>query len=219
MKRKASRVIALGFTLLGLLVASPPCPAQPSSPLDAYRRLKYRPTRENADKGWEERILVEFDVVNSTDLGALRAGLKDKDPFVRSIAARALGICGDKASADVLAELVKTDPEYMVRARAVESLGLLRMKPEAIELAKKDSNGGVQWVARMAAGQIQSPKDYAALVQKAYAAGISRDKLAVAKVGQPAPDFASLTSDGKPFKLSSVLGKKPIVIYFAVFDG
>ncbi|HKB39549.1 MAG TPA: HEAT repeat domain-containing protein, partial [Gemmataceae bacterium] len=141
------------------------------------------------------------------------------DPFVRSIAARALGIRADKASAEMLADLVKSDPEYMVRARAVESLGLLKMKPEAIELAKKDPNDGVQWLARMAAGQIKSDMDCAALVQKAYATGISRDKLGVAKVGQPAPDFAALTSDGKPFKLSTVLGKKPIAIYFAAFDG
>ena len=219
MKRTACRVIALGLMLPGLLVVSPPGRTEPPSPLNSYRNLKHRPMMENFDKGWEERVLVEFDIINSADLGALRAGLKDRNPFVRSIAARALGIRGDKASADALAELVKADPEYMVRARAVESLGLLKMKPKAIELAKKDSNSGVQWVARMAAGQIQSDTDYGALVRKAYAAGIKRENLGVAKVGQPAPDFAALTSDGKPFKLSTVAGKKPIAVYFAAFDG
>jgi hypothetical protein len=174
---------------------------------------------ENFNKGWEERVLVEFEIVNSADIGVLRAGLKDRDPFVRSIAARAIGIRGDKASADALVELIKTDPEPMVRARAVESLGLLKVKPEAIELAKKDSNEGVQWVARMAAGQVKSDTDHAALARKAYAAGIKRDQLGIAKVGQPAPDFSALTSDGKPFKLSSVLGKKPVGIYFTAFDG
>jgi peroxiredoxin len=43
--------------------------------------------------------------------------------------------------------------------------------------------------------------------------------MGTAKIGQPAPDFTALTSDGKPFKLSSVLGTKPIAIYFAAFDG
>ena len=70
----------------------------------------------------------------------------------------------------------------------------------------------------MAAGQIKSDIDHAALVRKAYAAGIERDKLGVAKVGQPAPDFAALTSDGKPFKLSAAVGKKPIAIYFAAYQ-
>jgi HEAT repeat protein len=165
---------------------------------------------------------LEFDIINSADVGALRAGLKDRDPFVRSIAARALGIRGDKDSAEALAELVKTDPEGMVRVRAVESLGLLKMKPEVIELAKKDGTDAVQWVARMAAGQLKSDTDFRELMQKAYAAGIKPDNLGVATVGQPAPDFAALTSDGKPFKLSTVLGvlgKKPILLYFAAFDG
>jgi hypothetical protein len=183
--------------------------------------LKHPPTKENftKDKGWQERVLVEFDIINSADLGALRAGLKDRDPFVRSIAARALGIRGDKDSAEALAELVKTDPEGMVRVRAVESLGLLKMKPEVIELAKKDGTDAVQWVARMAAGHLKSETDFRELMQKAYAAGIRPDNLGVATVGQPAPDFAALTSDGKPFKLSTVLGKKPILLYFAAFDG
>jgi len=174
---------------------------------------------ENFNKGWQERVLVEFEIVNSADLGAMRAGLKDRDPYVRAIAARALGIRGDRTSADVLVELVKADPESMVRVRAVESLGLLKMKPEAIELAKKDRSDAVQWVARMAAGQIKSETDFAALMRKAYAPGIKSKNLGVARVGQPAPEFSALSSDGKPFKLSTVLGKKPIVIYFAAFDG
>jgi hypothetical protein len=193
--------------------------AETPSPLDRYRNLMYPPTRENFNKGWQERVLVEFDVVNSADLDALRAGLKDSSPFVRSIAARALGVRGDQDSAEALAELVTTDPEAMVRVRAVESLGLLRMKPEAIELAKKDSSDAVQWVAKMAAGQLKAETDSRELMQRAYAAGIKPDELGVAKVGQPAPDFAAYTSDGKPFQLSTVLGKKPILLYFAAFDG
>jgi hypothetical protein len=205
--------------LAAVIAASSPGRAEPPSPLEGYRNLKHPPTMENFNKGWQERVLVEFDIVNSADLGALRAGLTDLDPFVRSIAARALGIRGDKDSAEALAELVKTDPEAMVRVRAVESLGLLKMKPEIIELAKKDSTDAVQWVARMTAGQLKAETDFRELMQKAYAAGIKPDKLGVAKVGQPAPDFAALTSDGKPFKLSTVLGKKPILLYFAAFDG
>jgi peroxiredoxin len=38
-------------------------------------------------------------------------------------------------------------------------------------------------------------------------------------VGQPAPDFTARTIDGEAFQLSSVLGKKPIAIYFTAFDG
>jgi hypothetical protein len=211
--------LCVPLMLAAVIAASSPGRAEPPSPLEGYRNLKHPPTMENFNKGWQERVLVEFDVVNSADLGALRAGLTDRDPFVRSIAARVLGIRGDKDSAETLAELVKTDPEAMVRVRAVESLGLLKMKPDVIALAKKDSTDAVQWVASMAAGQLKAETDFRELMQKAYAAGVKPDKLGVAKVGQPAPDFAALTSDGKPFQLSTVLGKKPILLYFAAFDG
>src|SRR4029077_9904111 len=110
-------------------------------------------------------------------------------------------------------------PEAMVRSRAVESLGLLKMQPEVIELAKKDIAETVRWVARMAARQLKVETDFREPVQKAFAAGIKADQLGVARVGEPAPDIAALTTDGKPFKLSTVLGKKPILLYFAAFDG
>jgi hypothetical protein len=191
----------------------------PTSPLEKYRKLEFPAKDENFDKGWKDRVALEYEIINAADLKSLRAALRDGDAFVRSMAARALGIRGDKASADVLAELVRTDPEYMVRIRAVESLGFLKMKPEVIELAKKDREAGVQWAAMMAAGQLKSGTDDAAQVRQAYAVGIKREAMASAKVGQPAPDFNAETSDGKPFKFSAVLGKKPIVIYFAAYEG
>lgn len=192
---------------------------QPPTALERYRNLAFPPKEENFDKGWQERVALEVEIINSTDPDSLRTALKDRDPFVRSMAARALGIRADKDSAEALAKLVKSDPEYMVRIRALESLGYLKMKPEVIEVAKKDRHGGVQWTAIMAAGQVESPTDYAAQVRQAYAKGIKREAIGSAKVGQPAPDFTAQTTDGKPFKLSSVLGKKPITIYFAAFDG
>jgi hypothetical protein len=207
-------------SMLGIVLAvSSPGRAEPPTPLDRYRNLMYLPTKENFNKGWQERVLVEFDVINSADLGALRAGLKDSNQFVRSIAARALGVRGDQESAESLAELVKDDPQAMVRVRAVESLGLLRIKPEVIELAKKDSSDAVRWVARMAAVQLKTETESRELMQRAFGAGIKQDELGVAKVGQPAPDFAAYTSDGKPFKLSNVLGTKPVLLYFGAFDG
>ena len=115
--------------------------------------------------------------------------------------------------------MVKADKEYFVRLRAVESLGYLKMKPDVIQLAIKDRDGGVSWVAKLAADQLKSDTDYARQLREAYATGIKRKAIGSAKVGQPAPDFTAQTSDGKPFKLSTILGKKPIAIYFAAFDG
>ena len=202
-----------------LLVAPTSRSAEPPSPIERYRKLEFPPKDENFEKGWKDRVAAAYDVINSADLRSLRAALKDGDPFVRAIAAYALGVRRDKTSADTLAELVKNDKAYVVRIRAVEALALLKMKPEVIESAKKDRDPGVPWVAKLVAGQLKSEIDYAAEIRQAYATGITRGAMGSAVVGKPAPDFTALTVDGKPFKLSSVLGKKPIAIYFAAFDG
>src|SRR5262245_43833383 len=165
--------------------------AQPTSPLEKYRRLPFPAKDENFAKGWQERVALEYDIINAADVKALRIALKDEDPFVRAIAARALGILGDKDSADALAELAKADKEYMVRLRAVESLGYLKVKPEVIELAIKDRAAGVTWVAKLAADQLKSDTDHARQLREAYAAGIKRDDMGTARVGRPAPDFTA----------------------------
>src|SRR5215813_11960789 len=144
------------IALVGLFLLPGVGWAQPTSPLEKYRRLQFPARDENFAKGWQERVALEYEIINAADLKALRLALKDEDPFVRAIAARALGILGDRDSADALAELVKTDKEYFVRLRAVESLGYLRMKPEIIRLAIKDRDPGVSWVANLAADQLRS---------------------------------------------------------------
>src|SRR5262245_40931041 len=123
MKRMAVGFRAL-FVLAGLCVLPPTVGlAQPlASPLERYRKLAFPANEENFGKGWQERVMLEYEIINTADLKSLRDGLKDEDPLVRAIAARALGIRGDRASADALAEIVKADPEYLVRLRAVESL-------------------------------------------------------------------------------------------------
>src|SRR5215475_12340993 len=138
------------ITLAALLLLPAAGWTQPTSPLEKYRKLEYPPKDENFSKGWQERVALEYEIINTSNLKALRIALKDEDPFVRAIAARALGILGDKDSADALAELAKADKEYLVRIRAIESLGYLKMKPEVIQLAIKDSNAGVSWVAKLA---------------------------------------------------------------------
>jgi hypothetical protein len=40
--------------------------------------VKLPPIKENFNQEWQERVLVEFDIVNSADLGALREGLKER---------------------------------------------------------------------------------------------------------------------------------------------
>lgn len=206
------------FVLAGLLVLS--VRGWAGEPIENYRKLEFPPSGgENFEKGWKERVAADYAVINDADLKSLRTALGDGNPFLRAIAAYALGVRGDKTSADALAGLVKNDKEYVVRIRALEALAMLKMKPEVFELAQKDRDPGVPFVAKLVVGQIKSDKDYAAEIRQAYAAGIKREEMGSAVVGKPAPDFTALTVDGKSFQLSSVLGKKPIAIYFTAFDG
>src|SRR5262247_3001450 len=177
------------IALAGLVLLPHAGWAQPTSPLEKYRRLEYPPKDENFGKGWQERVALEYEIINAADRKALRSALKDEDPFVRAIAARALGILDDKGSADALAELVKGDKEYLVRIRAVESLGYLKMKPDVIRLATRDRDGGVAWVAKLAADQLESDADYAKQVRDGFARGLEREVMGTAKIGKPAPDF------------------------------
>ena len=215
-----NRTILIIITCL-LLRTSTTQSAEPLSqiPIENYRRLEFPPNEENFEKGWKERVAADYDVINSADLKSLRAALKDGDPFVRAIAAYALGVRKDETSADALAELVKHDKQYVVRIRAVEALALLKMKADVIESALTDPDPGVPFVAKLVSGQIKSETDYAAQIRQAYAKGIDRESMGSAEVGKPAPDFTALTLDGKTFQLSSVIGKKPIAIYFTAFDG
>src|SRR5262245_26814334 len=129
-------------------------------PIENYRKLEFPHSGgENFEKGWKERVLADYAVINHADLKSLRAALGDGNPFVRAIAAYALGVRGDKTSADALAELVKNDKEYVVRIRAIEALAMLKMKPEVIESAKKDRDPGVPFVAKLVAGQLTSKID------------------------------------------------------------
>jgi hypothetical protein len=198
----------IALALAGLLAFFTTCWAQQPTPLEAYRNMEFPPGDGNFEKGWQERVALEQKVINDADLAALRAALKDRDPFVRAIAARALGIRADKPSADALADLVKTDPEYMVRIRAVESLGYLKMRPEAIEEATKDATWGPV-VGEAGRETSQGDADYAEPVRKAYAEPIPRKAMGSAGSGQPAPDFTALTLDGNPFRLSAAVGKGP----------
>jgi len=125
-----------------LLQASISRSAEPPSPIERYRKLEFLPDEKNFEKGWKDRVTADYDVINSADLKSLRAALKDDNPFVRAIAAYALGVRNDRTSADALAELVKNDKEYVVRIRSVEALALLKMKPEVIESALKDRDPG-----------------------------------------------------------------------------
>lgn len=189
------------------------------SALERYRNLPLKPEYENFDKGWQERVELEFEMVNHPNRSELRKGLKDTDPYVRSISAKVLGFLADRESINLLAEMAAKDPIYHVRIRAIEALGFLKARQDVISAGKFDPDFGVKWTAKTVEGMVTDKVDHAAQARESFAQGIRRKDLASAVVGKKAPEFTAKRLDGRTFKLSEVRGKKPIAIYFAAFDG
>ena len=212
---RATAIAAVCGVLLHTSVKSAP---SPKSPLERCRSTDFSLEGEKFDENWRERVALEFDVVNNAGLEELRAGLKDSNLYVRAMSARALGMRGDRNAAEDLAGLVRSDSEHLVRTRAVEALGLLKMKPDVIASAKTDKHGGVRWAADLSADLMRQDVDFAAQERRAFSEGITVNEMGQAAVGRLAPEFSALTIEGDEFSLSSVLGEKPIVLYFAAFD-
>ena len=210
----------LFIAVSSLLLLSSACSAQSTKPtLERCRAMDFSLKGDKFNEGWQERVSLEFEVVNDVKLASLRDWLSDDSLYVRAMACLALGIRADKESAAAIASLAQNDPEYLVRVRAVEALGLLKTKPAVIEAARKqDKHGGVRWAADLSADMLKRDDDYAEQLRQAFAEGIRREEMGQAVVGKPAPDFSALTVNGTKFQLSSVLRKKPIILYFAAFD-
>jgi hypothetical protein len=187
-------------------------------PFDQYRKADFSQKKGKPDDGWKRRITLEFDIIRAGKPETLRTGLKDTSRDVRAFAATALGTLGDKASAEALGGLAKSDPDALVRGMAVQALGWLKAGAEAIQAAKSDKSGDVQFLARVAEGHLKDATDYAAQVREAYKVGIKIEEMATAHVGKPAPDFAATDSEGRAFKLSDILKKRVVVLTFQLAD-
>ena len=194
------------------------CLAVQGGPLDEYRKADFSQKKGKFDDGCRRRILLESELIRAGKPELIRPALKDPNRDVRAFGATALGILGDKPSAGAIAELAKSDPDPLVRGMAVQALGWLKAGAEAVQAAKSDKSADVQFLARVAEGHFKDPTDYAAKVREAYKAGIKPEEMASARVGQPAPDFAALDSEGRPFKLSDVLRKQVVVLTFQLAD-
>src|SRR5262245_59076998 len=103
------------LVLAGLVLLPTAGWTQPTSPLEKYRKLEFPPKDENFAKGWQDRVALEYEIINAADLKALRIALKDEDPFVRAIAARALGILGDNP---ITREIVTSSTRFRIASVA-----------------------------------------------------------------------------------------------------
>jgi hypothetical protein len=206
----------LGWSLAGLLQAAQ---ESPDRLLDRYRKLDFAATRTGPlNQTDKEKLALEGALIRAGKLEPFRAALKDSLPPVRAFAARALGILGDKESADALSVLVKGDPDGIVREGALQSLSWLKAGADAIQAAKSDRDSFVRFAAGAAEAQRTDPVDYAAKIRAEYDVPLTLESMDRARVGQIAPDFSAVDTEGNPFQLSKVVGKSIVVLDFLIAD-
>lgn len=191
----------------------------PEQLLKRYRKVDFAAARTGPwNEAHQQRLILESELIRAGKADPFRVALKDSLPPVRAFAARALGILGDKESADAIAALAMKDSENAVRENALIALGWLKTGAEAIQAAKSDRSSFVRFVAEAAEAQRTDPEDYGAKVRATYALPLVPDQIGRARIGQAAPDFSALDSDGNLFKLSEAVGKGIIVLDFLIGD-
>ena len=100
---------------------------------------------------------------------ALIKALKDKDPYVRRRAARALGEIGDKRATDALIAALG-DPAFEVRSSAIEALAFLKPKQglEIFATALQDKSDWVRFHAVMALADLQDRRALKPLIRALF---------------------------------------------------
>jgi len=91
---------------------------------------------------------------NPEDIDIFTKALKDPEKEVRSQATRALAHMGEPALKELLSLL--KDPDWRVRYRAAEALGLMKIREAGIPLIEclSDDNDHVRYMAVKALGQL-----------------------------------------------------------------
>lgn len=142
-------------SIFGLLL--PPSPADAArwsqDPYDADRRFRGTNLLANATFGGEDVYVKMY----AMKLGAPPADKPDSDPGVRGVAARALGMHGDPASADLILPLLK-ESNRLVRLEAIRALQRIH-NPKAVDALlvavdyKQEFDQDVRSEAAIALGQ------------------------------------------------------------------
>lgn len=206
--------------LLGIALFS--CSTVERNLIEEYRKADFgdKQSFPVLDDSYRNRIALEFEIIRSGRIEALREAMGDSNRYVRAFSIAALGILGDRASVAAIAKLLDDpDIDSMVGGAALQALGWLKGGLEAVQSAKTKSRTLYKHLIDIAERQIKDPIDHAALVREAYRLGLDREQVGAAKAGKPAPDFSAVDTDGRRFRLADVVKKnKVVILMFASAD-
>ncbi|MBI4557452.1 MAG: redoxin domain-containing protein [Candidatus Hydrogenedentes bacterium] len=175
-----------------------------------------------ADGAWRVRVLAIRDLAR---LGAAAVPevveyLNDENPHVRHVAAFALGFHPGEASDKALIDLLRRDPDSVVRSQAVISLSQLKSQAALTlleDLAQNDASRDVRHQCDLAAYRITKYPGPETGLAAAYAR-LDESKFEQIRVGQPALDFELADTDGNNWRLTDFRGKKSVVLIWIFAD-
>ena len=109
--------------------AGPQLPESARKVLDEFRNIPWgehlKPERGDPPRdGWQKRLETEwvFGALDDEYVPALEALLKDRERFVRALAARSLGVMASRSSTPVLIDAVNAERDPITRYTMVEAL-------------------------------------------------------------------------------------------------
>jgi peroxiredoxin len=172
---------------------------------------------------WQVRLLAIRDLIRIGQPAArpLIQHLESPDLHVRQIAAKTLGLLEHEAAAPRLRELLRNDPEMVVRAQAALALGRIGGEP-SLDLLRQmagdeEATRDVRHRCQLAAYRIEHQINTSQQLRKAYRA-MAPTNFGRVEVGQAPPDFTLTDTSGKQHQLSDYVGQQPIVLIWIFAD-
>ncbi len=214
------------FSIAGHVVASETPDARQL--LDRFRSIDWSEREVGQDKdlfddAWKVRIEVENALMRlgGTAVVTLIEACQDSNKHVRLLAAYVLGCLNHRPAAPALMRIVDSDTYAPARLAAIEALGRLGAKEEALSLiqaATQDENPHVSNAAKWALSQLEKGERAGDALRDFAVSNFDENKVASAVVGNPAPDFVLTDDAGATVRLADFRGKKNVAIIFLLAD-
>ncbi len=182
---------------------------------------------ENAD--WKVTTLAVRDLCQSSNaiVPELLTALHDDNLHVRHVAALTLGILPAPSNSNLpieqriaeLTTILQNDKEQLVRSEAAIALGRLNATSAATVLTKaseQDDSKDVRHQCGIAIERIGRKQQDDSLFQ-AYKS-LEESAFESVSIGQPAPDFTLVDTEGKLWTLSEFKGQKTVVLIWIFAD-
>ena len=174
------------------------------------------------DADWKVRTLALRDLVKAGPAAApsLITALSDANVHVRYLAATSLGILQITDALPALEKAARDDKEDTVRSQAAVALGQIGAEGSLAglrALLQTEKNGDVLHQLTLAIHAIETGNHATPELASAFSS-LDETKFALAKIGQPAPDFTLPDTTGKQWRLSDFRGKQNVLLVWIFAD-